>query len=572
MSGENHEKDTKSVGEFRLGGFTFSLQTNELKDENLNTIHLRSQSTEVLKYLVCRHGELVSKMDLMENVWSDTFVTDDSLVQCIADIRRALNDIDHRIVQTLPKKGYKLEAIPLPDVSLDSSGIPGPVSSRTSSKFGSSWSLALIVLAVVIGVSIFTWRNTLTDFEPVDPTTLNFPLPEKPSIAVLAFRDLSQGQDKEYLSDAISEEIITRLSRFPDFFVIARNSSFFYKDKTENVRDVATELGVRYVLEGSQQKAGDELRVTAQLIDAAVGNTIWVETYDRDLVDIFALQEDITRTIAATLEQNISLAEYDRLLRRPTESLAAYELVNRGRAERLKFTPKGNEAAKRLSEQALELDPGYSEAYFSLAWVHINCFRWAWCGDRPQDEALDQAFMAARKAVELDPDSSLAYWALANTTMQSGDLEQALIEYDRSIDLNPNSAGVLADSTETLVYLGQMDEAVARIQTAIRLNPHHPDWYLWTLAWTQYFAGDYEAGLASIQKMTNMPNLARRTQAALYVRLGRMDEAQAAIDELLENAPDYTIGLQRHSLRRKFRDPGAADRFFDDLRKAGLPE
>ncbi|WP_324753160.1 winged helix-turn-helix domain-containing tetratricopeptide repeat protein [Roseovarius sp. Pro17] len=572
MSGEAHEKDTKSLEEFRLGGFTYSLQTNELKDENGNAVHLRSQSTEVLEYLVRRHGELVSKSDLIENVWSDTFVTDDSLVQCIADIRRALNDTEHRIVQTLTKKGYKLEAIPVSDDTLDSSGNSGPISFRITSKFGSSWFLVLIVLAFVTGVSIFTWWNTATDFEPIDSATLNFPLPEKPSIAVLAFDDLSQGADKGYLSDAISEEIIARLSHFPDFFVIARSSSFFYRDKALAVRDVATELGVRYILEGSQQKAGDRLRVAAQLIDATDGNTIWAATYDRDLVDVFDVQEEITRTIAATLERNITLAEYDRLLRQPTESLAAYELVNRGRSARKKFTPEGNQEAKLLSEKALELDPGYSEAYFSLAWVHINCFRWEWCGDQPHEGALDRAFMAARKAVQLDPDSSLAYWTLANATMQSGDLEQALIEYDRSIALNPNSAGVLADSTEVLVYLGQMDEAIARIQAAIRLNPHHPDWYLWTLAWAQYFAGEYEAGLASIQKMANMPNLARRTQAALYVRLDRMDEAWATIDELLENAPDYTIASQEHSLRGKFRDPGAADRFYDDLRKAGLPD
>jgi len=569
MSRDNDEKETKSNTEFRLGDFAFSLQTHELKDKNGNTVHLRSQSTEVLAYLVRRNGELVGKSDLIENVWSDTFVTDDSLVQCIADIRRALNDRDHKIVQTLPKKGYRLDAHQIPKAD---GTIPGTANSGAGNRFGSVLSLLLILLAVVGGISLLTWQDAASDFEPVDPATANFPLPEKPSIAVLAFDDQSQGADKGYLSDAISEEIITRLSNFPDFFVIAKNSSFYYRDKTADIRQIAQELGVRYVLEGSQQKAGDKFRVTAQLVDATAGNTIWVETYDRDLTEIFALQEDITRTIAATLEENINQAEYNRLLRQPTESLEAYELVNRGRAERLKFTPAGNELALQLSERALAIDPFYSEAYFSMAWVHINCFRWAWCGDRPQDEALDEAFRAARKAVALDPDSSLAHWVLANATMQSGDLEQAVIEYDRSIALNSNSAGVLADSTEALVYLGRMEEGVARIQAAIRLNPHHPDWYLWTLAWAQYFAGEYEAGLDAIQKMTNMPNLARRTHAALLVRSGRVSEARASINELLTNAPDYTIGMQRHSLRGRFRTPALADQFLDDLRTAGLPD
>jgi len=572
MSGENHEKDTKSAVSLRLGDFLFSLQGNELKDESGCSIHLRSQSTDLLAYLAQRHGELVSKAELIENLWPDTFVTDDSLVQCISDIRRALNDTDHKVVQTSPKKGYKLHAIVVPHVSSNGTIQPGAATHMASRRFGSALPLVLFVLVAAIGASIFTWMNTSTDFEPIDPKFLKLSLPEKPSIAVLAFDDQSQGSDKGYLSDAISEEIIVRLSHFPDFFVIAKNSSFFYRNGTADVRDVARDLGVRYILEGSQQKVGDQLRVTARLIDATAGNTIWVETYDRALVDIFDLQKDITRTIAATLEENINQAEYDRLLRQPTNSLEAFELVNRGRAERLKFTPAGNEMAKQLSEQALAIDPRYSEAYFSLAWVHINCFRWAWCDGRPQEDALDQAFKAARKAVAHDPDSSLAHWVLANATMQSGDLEQAVVEYDRSIALNPNSAGVQADSTEAMVYLGRTQEGAARIQAAIRLNPHHPDWYLWTLAWAHYFAGEYETGLEAIQKMSNMPNLARRTQAALLVRLGRLDEARAAIDELLKNAPDYSIASQRHSLEGKFQDPKAADQFFDDLRKAGLPE
>jgi len=177
----------------------------------------------------------------------------------------------------------------------------------------------------------------------------------------------------------------------------------------------------------------------------------------------------------------------------------------------------------------------------------------------------------AGKAVELDPGSSLAHWVLASAKMQSGELEQAEAEYDRAIVLNSNSAGVLADSAEVLVYLGRIDEAVARIQSAIRLNPHHPDWYLWTLAWAQYFAGNFEGGLASIQQMAKIPNLARRTQAALFVQLDRVEEAKAAIDELLANEPGYTIENQMHSLEGKFRDPKAAERFIDDLRKAGLP-
>ena len=318
------------------------------------------------------------------------------------------------------------------------------------------------------------WYYVTPDFEPVQAAELSQPLPVKPSIAVLAFDDLSQGDDQGYLSDAISEEVINKLSRFSEFFVIARSSSFFYRGKEKSVREIAKELGIRYLLEGSQQKAGDRLRVTVQLIDATAGNYIWAANFDRDLADIFTVQDEITRTIVATLAQNVNLAEFDRLLRQPTNSLSAFELVNRSRAERLKWTAEGHEEAKRLAEKALEVDPNYSEAYFSIAWVHINCFRWGWCGDRPRENALDLAEEAARKAIELNPYSHLAHWVLANAMMQRGDIEQAEVEYDRAIALNANSASVLVDSIEPLVYLGRADEAVARAKTAIRLSPHHP--------------------------------------------------------------------------------------------------
>ena len=438
------------------------------------------------------------------------------------------------------------------------------------SRWGRVAAGAALSLAVIAGIA--WWQPWAPEFEPVAPDVMVHPLPAKPSIAVLAFDDLSQGGDQGYLSDAISEEIITKLSHFSEFFVIARNSSLFYKGKATDVRDIAKELGVRYVLEGSQQKAGDQLRVTVQLIDAVAGNHIWAETYDRDLVDIFAVQDEITRTIVATLEQNIDLAEYDRVLRQPTESLGAYELVRRGRGEWLKFTPEGNEESKRLSEKALELDPNYSEAYFRLFWAHINCFRWRWCGTYSPEESLGVALEMARKAVELDPFSHRAHWVLANGTMQSGDLDQAIVEYDRAIELNPNSASVRADSIESLVYLGRAEAAISRIETAIRLNPYHPDWYLWNLGWAQYSAEQYEDALASLKKMNKMPNVARRTLAPVLVRLGRLEEARAVIAEFLESEPGHTIAEIRTNFRGKYKNPADLERWIEDLRTAGVPE
>ncbi len=427
---------------------------------------------------------------------------------------------------------------------------------------------AAVVLVAAVGGALW-WQPWAPNIEPASVERMAFPLPDKPSIAVLAFDNLSGDAAQDYLSDGLSENIITALSRFSEFFVIARNSTFAYKGKPVKVQQVAEELGVRYVVEGSVQIAGDRFRATAQLIDATSGKHLWAERYDRDLQDIFAVQDEVTRTIAATLKQNIDLAEYNRVQRKPTASLGAYELRKRGQALFFTFTRNGTEQAKRLYEKALALDPNYSEAYVGLAWVHINGYRWGWSETHSREESLGLALETARQAVEIDPFSHRAHQVLANATMQAGDLDKAVAEYDIAIKLNPNSARVLVDSIGPLVYLGRVEEAISRIKTAIRLNPRHPDWYLWNLGWAQYFAEQYEDALASMKKMNKMPNGARRTLAPVLVRLGRLDEARAVIAEFLKNEPDHSIEDMEVI---PFEHKEYLERWKEDLRKAGIPE
>jgi TolB-like protein/class 3 adenylate cyclase/Tfp pilus assembly protein PilF len=429
---------------------------------------------------------------------------------------------------------------------------------------------ATAAVALLIGAGgMLWWQPWAPEFEPASVERMAFLLPDKPSIAVLAFDNLSSDLEQQYLSDSLSENIITALSRFSEFFVIARNSSFAYKGKPVKVQQVAEELGVRYVIEGSVQIASDRLRVTVQLIDATSGKHLWAERYDRDLQDIFAVQDEITQTIAATLKQNIDLAEFDRVRRKPTESLDAYELRRRGQALFFTFTRDGTEQAKRLYEKALALDPDFSEAYVGLAWVHINGYRWGWSETNSREESLGLALEMARKAVEKDPFSHRAHQVLASATMQSGDLDKAMAEYDIAIKLNPNSSRVLADSATVLVFLGRAEEAISRIKTAIRLNPRHPDWYLWSLGSAQYYAEQYEDALTSLKKMNKMPNLARRILASVMVRLGRLDEARAVIAEFLKNEPDFSIENMEVI---PFKHEEDLERWKEDLRKAGIPE
>jgi TolB-like protein/Tfp pilus assembly protein PilF len=441
---------------------------------------------------------------------------------------------------------------------------PSPTVHRTRNTLIAFASVAV----VAAGVALMWFKPWEVREEPASIERMAFPLPDKPSIAVLPFDNLSGDPEQEYLGKGLTENIITELSRFK-FFVIDRKSSFAYKDESPKIRQVAEELGVRYVVEGSVQISGDTARVTVQLIDAISGRHLWAERFDRDLQDIFEVQDEITRTIAATVKQNIRLAEFDHASRKPIENLSAYEYRTRGMAQWVKFTREGNEQAKQLVEKALTLDPNYSEAYVGLAWVHINGYRWGWSETYSREESLSLAFEMATRAVELDPFNYKTHMVLAKVWMYRGDLDQAIAEYDRARELNPNAADVLMSSSELLVYLGRAGEAISQLNTAIRINPRHPDTYLWSLAWAQYIAEQYEDALASLRKMNKMPNGARRTLAAVLMRLGRVEEARAVIAEFLTNEPEYNLEDMKvwPSKHKEY-----LERWTEDLRKAGVPE
>ncbi|WP_432816964.1 adenylate/guanylate cyclase domain-containing protein [Sulfitobacter sp. JB4-11] len=432
-----------------------------------------------------------------------------------------------------------------------------------------SWLVgAIVALAVAIGGMVL-WQ--IWDPSSQSPDTVDLaavPSVGKPSIAVLAFDNLNSDPEHDYLSDSFSENIITALSRFVDFFVISRNSTFTYKDQPVKVQQVAEELGVRYVVEGSIQISGDKLRVTAQLVDATNGKHLWAESYDRNLEDIFSVQDEVTRTIALTLNENIDLAEYDRLKHQPTDNLGAYELFKRAQEQSFTFTKGGNIRAMELSRKAIDLDPDFASAYIELAWTHNFGYRWGWTEITPREESLALAFEMARKAIKLEPYNFKAHQVLASITVQTGDLEKAASIFEKAISLNPNSAQVLADSIDPLVYGGRAGEAVERMQAAIRLNPHHPDWYLWNLGWAQYFAQDYEGALASIEKMNGIPDRLRRTLAPILLRLGREEEARTMMDEFLRDNPGYDI---EEAQSAPFTDEEYHNRWLDDLRTLGVP-
>lgn len=428
-----------------------------------------------------------------------------------------------------------------------------------------------LALSLSLVAGLAWWQPWMTEFEPVAPETMAQPLPDNPSIAVLPLDDLSSGSDKGYLSDAISEGIITELSRFPELFVIARNSSFHYRDKATDVREIARELGVRYILEGSQQKSGQKLRVTVQLIDAVAGNHVWAQTLDRDLADIFTMQDEITRAVAAQVGAKLIEEAKEAATRADPARLNAFQNWLRGEKYLYQFTRESNEQARRAFQDAVAADPDMARAHAGLAWADISAYRWNWAdGDR--DKLLASARTEAQTAVNLAPRDYATHQVMAYVAMQAGDVDASIVKLREALQLNPNAADIRASLAEALAYAGQVQESIDVMQEAIRLDPHHPDWYNWVLGWDQWYVGDCQEGLASITRMRQLPNLARRTLASLYVCLGQVDQARAVMAEFLKQEPGYTIDDVRLSLTQKYQNPSDLERWIDDLRKAGMPE
>jgi adenylate cyclase len=387
-----------------------------------------------------------------------------------------------------------------------------------------------------------------------------------PSIAVLPLDDLNRDPDQSYFSDGITNDLITDLSKFSELFVIASHTAFTYKDKAVNIQDIGRELGVRYVVEGSVQRAGDRIRINIQLIETGSGRHLWAERYDRSTGDFFQLQDEIVQTVIGTLVTRVHLSEIQRVLSSKPDKFQAYDVYLRGRAVWQQWTSQTNREAQELFKRAIELDPGFALAYGYLSYTYVQAWLGGW---ERSPKTLERAKKLAQKAVELGPSEFDNHWSLAAAYLHGREFEKAMAAYQRALELNPNSPNLLVDMAEALVYVGRVDEAVKHVERAMRLNPIYPDWYLWTMGIVLYHAGEYERALTSLMKTGNPPNLARRHLAATNVRLGRLAEARRVAAKFMENDPDYTLDRERVW---PYKDESMREALMADLRRAGLPD
>lgn len=488
-------------------------------------IKLRPKSFEVLRYLAERAGQTITKDELIAAIWPDVTVTEESLTRCISDVRLAIGDRAQRVIKTLPKRGYLLEG----PVSHD--GKAGSPSPRPSGDF--------------------------------------------PSIAVLAFANLSGDPNQDYFCEGVTEDIITALSRFSELLVIARNSSFQYKGRNVDVRQVGSELGARYILEGSIQRSDGIVRITAQLIDAARGTHLWADRFDRKLGDTFSIQDEIARMISVKLAVHIGDAEAHRPLGKPTASWDAYDYFLRGNhmLKRLLSAEPVEELykARKLLERSIELDPAFARPYaalatsYSVTWINpVN-------QEHQAEETLRRVFEFARKAIELGTNEPFGHGVLANAAMFQRDRAACLAAWDRVFALNPNYCDWRYGLG--LVLFGEPEKGLAAIRRHMRLDPFFPPHALMTEGLAHFVQRQYEEALPPFREMVDRaPNFrnGRMLLAATYGHLGKTREAGPQIEALLRLEPDCS--LKKLSAQRYLQSAEDVLHYLDGLRKAGVPE
>jgi TolB-like protein/Flp pilus assembly protein TadD len=521
--------------QFLFEDYTLDIDRQELR-RGSQQIAVEPQVFDLLVYLVQNRERVVTKDDLLDAVWKGRFVSESNLTTRINAARKAIGDSgeQQRLIRTVARKGFRF-----------------------------------------VGLVTSAAENARDAPTSTDPTGMPLPLPDKPSIAVLPFQNMSGDPEQEYFADGMADEIITALSRFPSLFVIARNSSFTYKGRAVDVKQVARELGVRYVLEGSVRKAGNRVRFTGQLIDATTGGNIWADRFDGALEDVFDLQDQVTARVVGAIEPRLQRAEIERAGRKPTESLDAYDYFLRGMASFHLHNRDSLLEAVRLFARATELDRNYASPYGMASWSGALRNSHGWMVDRESEIA--DAVRLAHRAVALGKDDPTALWSGGlSLAYLAKEVEAGAAYIDRALVLNPNSSASWNASGWVHMYLGEYASAIEHFERAMRLSPLDPLTYFAStgMAFAHAFAGRYDEAISWATKaLHEQPNWATALRVAAMANAlsDRMVEARAAMACLREVDPALRLGnVDRVAppLRR------AEDRvrFLESLRKAGLPE
>jgi TolB-like protein/cytochrome c-type biogenesis protein CcmH/NrfG len=517
---------------FRFEDFLLDPERRELRRADA-LIALEPQVFDLLIYLVRNRERVVTRDNLLDAIWNGRVVSESTLTSRINAARRAVGDNgeEQRLIRTIARKGVRFV---------------GEVTELSSA------------------------ATQAAPAGPSNAASAGLPLPDRPAIAVLPFTNMSGEAEQDYFSDGISEDIITALSKLRWFFVIARNSSFIYKGRAVHLRQVAEELGVRYVVEGSVRKDGDRVRINAQLNDVATGSHLWAERYDRELADVFAVQDEITEAIVAAIEPQLYAAENFRARRKPPDSMDAWDLVMRALSHYWRVTRQDHVVAQALLEKAIALDPNYGKALGLLGTSYMFTAHMGWM---EMASAITLAERAARAAIRADDEDAWAHNALGHVDLFARRFEDSLAEFETALRLNPNFALAQGYYGLTLGYCGRWQDAEEAARRAIRLSPRDPyaPVYFGIAAFARYLGGDYEEAIQLAQESLRQRSDfvgGHRVLAAAAGMAGHMEIARAAVGELRRAQPNVSLAWIAEFMPMKLASD--SEHYLEGFRRAGL--
>jgi len=504
-------------------------------------VSLEPKVFDLLVYVVRNRERVVSKDDMIATIWDGRLVSESTLTTCINGARCAIGDSgeNQRLIKTLPRRGIRFVG----DVCEDKDS-------------------SVVTVAVPASAQPVTVPSVI-------PGAMPPRLPDKPSIAVLPFTNMSGDPEQEYFSDGVTEDIITALSRLRWFFVIARNSMFVYKGQSVDVKQIGHELGVRYILEGSVRKSGQRVRITCQLLDATSGTHIWSERYDRELIDIFALQDEITASVASAIEPKLVAAEGLRAETRSTEDLNAWDMVARALSHFWKLTASESEAAIAILREAARRHPHYAPAHSMLAFALLAAGYVGWI---PPAADREYAAQLAARALELDDSDPWSHFALGYVAFTGRQTDEALRHFQAALDLNPNFASAAGSAGFAMALDGRSDEAILRLDQALRMSPRDPftSFFFVGFAAAHYLAGSYDEAVKWARQAVQLrPGYlgAHRMLCASLAQAGQLKEAAAALNTLRQRQPNVSMAWVEQSV---LYTPRQMPRFLEGMRMAGL--
>lgn len=537
------------------------------------TVKLEPKVMTVLQCLARVPGKVVSREELEAVAWAGTVVGYDALASSIIKLRKAFDDDSRqpRIIQTVPKKGYRLiaEVRPVPAATtapappvpalVEPSPHPALTATKPAGRYGRVIGVILGLLLLGLAVS---WQQRQTA-SPAAPQSARL------SIAVMPFKNMSDDAQQDYFSDGMTADLITDLSKLSGLAVIARNSVFAYKDAPWDPREIGRELEVRYLVEGSVRKAAERVRITARLIEAESGVQLWAERFDGTLHDVFALQDEVTRQIVASLQLRLTDQERVQLAHISTDNVEAYDYFLHGWQSLWEFSKDGNADAREYFLKAIEIDPGFARAYANLAITHVYDFLYGWSD--LSEQSLRLANQYAERAIALDPNLPQVHWAMGLTEIYNRQYTRAIQQAEKAIQLDPNFADGYGLLATTLNFAGEPEKARDVMLKAMRLNPRHPFIYKVICGEIYFNLHDYAKAIDYFtQALERNPEAQepRMWRAAAYAHLGRIDDAEWDLENIRSAGADLSLARIEQGI--PFKEAAQREHLIAGLYKAGL--